>query len=368
MIIKKLRAESFRNIKSAEIEFSPGVNLLLGKNAQGKTNIIECIYMFSRGKSFRHTDDKNLVRFGDEGFRIGIEYENKKGTGTLEYALFGKERKRLKNGYKTEKVAEMLGSFSAVLFYPDDLLLVKGGPEERRLFLNVAISQCHPSYVGIYADYKRALENRNCILKNASKGFYIDESELDAWSELMARYAADIYKERREYIKKLEVYAAEVIADISSGKEKINISYQSDIPDMEEGEELSRDDAERLYKSILKERINDERKAGTSLFGPHRDDMEIEINGVSARSYASQGQQRSIVLALKLAEGEVCRSILGEYPVFLLDDVLSELDEQRQSYIMSGLSGRQIIITACSDDTGMIKADKTIEVRDGEYI
>ena len=367
MIIKKLKAKNFRNIKDAEIEFSPGVNLLLGKNAQGKTNIIECIYMFSRGKSFRHTDDKNLVRFGEEGFRIGIEYENRNGEGTLEYALFGKERKRLKNGYKTENVGEMLGNFSAVLFYPDDLSLVKGGPEERRLFLNVAISQCHPSYVGIYSDYKRALENRNCILKNASKGFYIDEGELYAWSDLMARYAADIYIERKEYVKKLGVYAADVVGDISIGKEKISISYESDIPDTEDTELLLKEDIENLYKSIFTDRLAEERKVGTSLFGPHRDDIEIKINGVSARSYASQGQQRSIVLALKLAEGEVCRDIIGEYPVFLLDDVLSELDEHRQSYILSGLSNRQIIISACSDDTGMIKADKIIEVRDGEY-
>ena len=361
MIINRLKAENFRNIKKAEIEFSPGVNLLLGKNAQGKTNVIECIYMFSRGRSFRHADDKSLVRFGEEGFRIGMEYESASGGGSLEYAMFGKERRRMKNGYKIERISEMIGSFSAVLFYPDDLSLVKGGPEERRAFLNIAISQCYPSYIGIYADYKRALENRNCILKNAAKGFYFDERELIAWSELMATYAADIYKERKEYIKKLEVYAKRVVNDISAEKEDIMIGYSSDI---EEGDGA---DLKELYRKVFTERLMEERKAGVTLFGPHRDDMEITVNGKSARSYASQGQQRSIVLALKLAEGEVCREIMGEYPVFLLDDVLSELDEQRQRYIMSGLEGRQIIISACSDDADMIKPDKVIEVSGGEY-
>lgn len=361
MIIKKLKAESFRNIKKAEIEFSPGVNLLLGKNAQGKTNVIECIYMFSRGRSFRHADDKSLVRFGDDGFRIGIEYENASGGGTLEYAMFGKERRRLKNGYKIERISEMIGSFSAVLFYPDDLSLVKGGPEERRAFLNIAISQCHPSYISIYSDYKRALENRNCILKNVAKGFYFDEKELNAWSDLMAGYAADIYKERKEYIKKLEVYAKRVVKDISASNEDIEISYSSDIGDG------ASDGVKELYRRVFTENIMEERRAGVTLYGPHRDDIEITVNGKSARSYASQGQQRSIVLALKLAEGEVCREIMGEYPVFLLDDVLSELDEQRQRYIMSGLEGRQIIISACSDDANMIKPDKIIEVSGGEY-
>lgn len=363
MIIKRLRAKNFRNVREADIEFSDGVNLLLGKNAQGKTNIIECIYMFSRGRSFRHADDKNLIRFGEDGFNIGIDYVSAAGKGTLGYSLFGKERRRTKNGYKISKISEMIGSFNAVLFYPDDLSLVKGSPEERRLFLNVAISQCSPLYIGAYADYKKALDNRNCILKLASKGMYVDESELSAWSELMATHAAFIYLERMKYIKKLEVYAKRVVEDISGGKETLTLSYESDIHS-----EISDEEAVRAeYKRIFSEEIMRERLAGVSLFGPHRDDMEIKINGTDARAYASQGQQRSIVLALKLAEGEVSRDINGEYPVFLLDDVLSELDEGRQRYIISGLSGKQIIISACQDDVGVIKADKIIEVKDGEY-
>ena len=170
MIIKRFRAENFRNIEKCDIEFADGVNLLHGKNAQGKTNCLEGIYIFSRGKSFRGRDDSELIKFGEEGFRISIEYEDKYGDETLEYALFGKERLRKKNGYKINKITEMVGSFKCVLFYPDNLGLVKGGPDERRNFLNVASSACFPAYMKHYADYKSALENRNCILKFMQKG------------------------------------------------------------------------------------------------------------------------------------------------------------------------------------------------------
>ena len=168
MIIKSFRAQNFRNIEKCSLEFDKSVNLLLGENAQGKTNAVEGIYVFARGKSFRRGEEKDLVRFGSEGFNLSIEYEDKNGSNTLEYSVFGRERRRKINGYKVSKASEMIGNFKAVLFCPDDLTLVKGGPDERRDFLNVAISQCFPTYIGIYSDYKKALENRNAILKSAS--------------------------------------------------------------------------------------------------------------------------------------------------------------------------------------------------------
>ena len=188
MILKRFKAENFRNIECCDISFDSGVNLLYGNNAQGKTNAVEGIYLFARGKSFRASEDKELIKFGADGFRIFIEYEDKKGINTLEYALFGRERRRRKNGYKIDKIKEMLGSFKAVLFYPDDLGLVKDSPEERRAFLNVAISQCYDSYITYYSNYKKALENRNCLLKLSSKGMYVDENELISWSHYMAEY------------------------------------------------------------------------------------------------------------------------------------------------------------------------------------
>lgn len=345
MIIKSFKAQNFRNIDTCFLEFENGTNLLLGQNAQGKTNAVEGIYLFARGKSFRRGDERDLVKFGAEGFNVSICYEDRNGENTLEYAIYGRERKRKKNGYKLSRASEMIGNFRAVLFSPDDLTLVKGGPDERREFLNVAISQCFPTYISLYTDYKRALENRNALLKNASKGLYFDERELDAWSLSLAEYASYIYIERRKYIKKLEVYAKSFMYSISDGKEDLEISYKSDITD--DISELDREIIKEEYVKIFKDNIVRERGAGVTLFGPHREDIIIKINGKDARIYSSQGQQRSIVLSLKMAEGEVSRELFSEYPVFLFDDVLSELDEKRQNFVLEGMRDRQIIITSC---------------------
>ena len=361
MKLKRIKAQNFRNIEACDIEFSPGVNILHGNNAEGKTNIVEGIYIFARGKSFRASEDKDLIRFGEDGFNISIEYEDRSGDNSLEYILYKKERRRNKNGYRVDKINEFLGSFKAVLFSPDDLSLVKGGPEERREFLNVAISQCEPIYIKYYYNYKKALENRNCLLKLSSKGMYIDENELIAWSNYMAEYASYIQKIRKKYIEKISLYAKNIMRDISDGKEELELIYKSDI------EEESETSAEEKYREILTSSLEREKIVGTSLYGVHRDDLEIYINGERARSFASQGQQRSIVLSIKLAEGEVSKDYSGEYPVFLFDDVLSELDEGRKKYIINGIGERQIIITSCEADKDLISLGKSIEVRGGKY-
>ena len=363
MIIKRFKAENFRNIERCDIEFSSGVNLLYGNNAQGKTNAVEGIYVFARGKSFRASEDKELIRFGSEGFRIFIEYEDKNGLNTLEYSLFGRERRRKKNGYKIEKIKEMLGSFKAVLFYPDDLGLVKGSPEERRDFLNVAISQCYDIYLSYYANFKKALENRNCLLKLSSKGMYVDDNELISWSYYMAEYASYINIMRKEYINKLSEYVGRLMKEISDGNEDVTLHYKSDIEDYS----LTREEIFNEYKRIFTEELAREKIVGSSLFGPHRDDVIININGKSARSFASQGQQRSIVLSLKLSEGEVNKEICGEYPVFLFDDVLSELDEKRKKFVIDGIGERQIIITSCEKDSDGMNPERKIEVISGDY-
>lgn len=363
MKIKKIRVRNFRNIEECEIDFSDGVNLLYGNNAQGKTNIVEAIYLFSRGKSFRAREEKELIRFGEEGFYLYIDYESNIGRETLEYSLLNNERQRKKNGYKIKKIKEMIGSFKSVLFYPDDLGLVKDGPDKRREFLNIASSQCFPDYIKNYSDYKKALENRNCLLKMINKGFFVDRREIESWSESLAEYASYIYLSRIEFLKKLEVYAKRFIEEISSGKEKIEISLLSDI----DFEEKDREKVKEIYRSKFNENLDREIAAGVTLFGPHRDDVKIVINGNDSRLFASQGQQRSIVLSLKLAEGEVIREISGEYPVFLFDDVLSELDSERRKYILSGKDKKQIIITSCSRDESLGFTDREIDVNRGKF-
>ena len=363
MILKKFSAENFRNVEKENIIFSPGVNLLYGDNAQGKTNAIEAIYLFARGKSFRAKEDKELLKFGEEGFRLSIDFNTKNGDEKLEYSLFGKEKLRKKNGYKINKIRDMIGSFKAVLFSPDDLSLVKESPDERRSFLNVAISQSYPSYIDIYSNYKKALDNRNHILKEASVGKFYDENELDSWSEYMAEYASYIYMMRKDYVKKAEFYSNKTVKEISSGKEEISLFYKSDIEkDLNVREEIKRE-----YIKIFQEKKEREKCAGITLSGPHRDDIEISVNGKSARNFASQGQQRSIVLALKIAEGEIVKEISGEYPVFLFDDVLSELDEKRKKYILNGKGEKQIIISSCEKDENMFFADRIIKVVNGKY-
>ncbi len=363
MKIKRFRAEDFRNITVCDVEFSGGVNLLYGKNAQGKTNAIEGIYLFSRGRSHRTSDDREMIRFGAEGFRISIEYESLDGEESLEYACFGRERRRLKNGYRLKSAAEMVGSFKSVLFYPDNLNLVKGGPEERRAFLNVAVAQCYPVYLAEYQRYKTALENRNSILKSASKGHYYDNDELLAWSGEMAKYAAYVHIKRREYLDMLSPFVRDIGLELSDGREEISLSLDSDI---EPTSDIAA--AEEEYRRIFTANLEKERIVGTSLYGPQRDDVKIEISGSLARSFASQGQQRSIVLAIKLAEGEVIKKLFGEYPVFLFDDVLSELDSGRRKYVIEGMRDRQVIITSCEGEDIIDGAEKIIEVSGGSYV
>ena len=343
MILKRLLAENYRNIISADISFEKGVNLLFGENAQGKTNALECIYSFARGKSFRGTADGDLIRFGTDGFRTEITFENSEREQSLSYHFLQGERKRLRNGIPVTKQTDMIGHFRAVLFYPEHLQLIKGGPSERRSFLNVAISQCYPAYLKLYSDYNRILENRNCLLKFAQKGMPCDASELESWTEALASSAASIQLYRRQYIEKLTAFAPLLLSDISGKKEELSLSYIS---------EAKGDDAASVtssYLSLFHQNKAKEIAAGCSLFGVHRDDLDILINGIGARSFASQGQQRSIVLALKLAEGEVSRYLTGEYPVFLFDDVLSELDEHRRAYVLSDPGERQFVLTACED-------------------
>lgn len=364
MRLIRFSASGFRNIESCNIEFSDGANLIVGGNAEGKTNAIEGIYLFSRGRSFRTADDKELVGFGKEGFRISIEYEDGDGTSVLEYALFGRSRLRKKNGYKLSGAAEMLGSFRSVLFFPDDLRLVKGEPDERRSFLNVAISQCHPTYVSDYKRFKEALENRNSLLKSAKQGLYVDMSELGSWGDVMAEYSADIFLARKKYINLLGELAYRHALSLSDGKEEMTLSYKCDIP-------LSvteRRSAIEEYKRVYSESLEREIAVGTSLFGPQRDDLLININGVPAKSFASQGQQRSCVLALKLAEGGVIKEMFGEYPVFLFDDVLSELDEKRRKYVAGKIEGMQTVITSCEDVGQLGDGARIIEVSGGNYV
>ena len=365
MRLLQFHAENFRNIACQSIRFSEGVNLLLGENAQGKTNVMEGIYFFSRGKSHRGSSDKEMTRFGAQGMRIGIDYEDSMGKNSLTYAFADGQRKRMKNGYKLDRVTDMVGSFRAVLFCPDHLGLVKAGPEERRRFLDIGISSCNSAYLKYYANYKSALEERSCLLKMMQKGLFAEPSELSAWSESLAEYSSYLYLMRRDYAARIAKHAAAFLHDMTDGGEIMRAELVTDITD-DDGA-LTREQVRERYLRIYSEQTAREIAAGTTLFGPSRDELEIYLGDKRARHFASQGQQRSVVLALKSAEGEVCREITGEHPVYLFDDVLSELDAGRRAFVLSGMAGKQLILTSCNRHDGLCDTGNVIEVANGEY-
>ena len=345
MIIKNIELTSFRNIESEKIEFSPTVNVIHGRNARGKTNIIEAIYLFARGKSFRAFKDKELIMFDKNVAYALMEHEKRGESARLGVEISKSAPKAFyKNGAKVQRTADIIGEFRAVLFCPSHLGIISDSPSVRRNFLDVAISQLRPVYIKMLSKYNSVISSRNAILK-------MDEGEraqyrdiIDVYSAEIASLCADIADIRREYVKKLDFYVKEFFEQMTDGTEKPKITYETNASDEDFS---SRESLKNKYAQLLSENLEREIRYGATIFGIHKDDLKIEINGKDARLYASQGQQRSLALAMKMAEGEISREMTGEYPVFLLDDVLSELDTERRKYVLSNINNRQVIITSC---------------------
>lgn len=362
MYVRSVRYLDWRNLASASVEFSPGINVLWGMNAQGKSNILEGIYFFARGRSFRGVRERELVRFGADFARASLAFRRDgfEEDTILDAALPLAGKKRLtKNGAPLSSAAEMLGLFRAVLFTPSNLTLVSGGPAERRAFLDIALSQISGDYLACLRRYTKLLAERNALIRRASDGDMPSREEWGVYAEGMAEYGARIAGYRRAYVSLLAEAVGRYFAGMTGGREVPGLVYKShalpdtaDAPDLLENPSLSADAGPLLAK--LTENREREIAAGTTLWGTHKDDVLLTLNGTEARTYASQGQQRSIVLSMKLGEAEIARRIGGEYPVILLDDVFSELDEERRRYILDSLSGeaaaRQIIITSCEPD------------------
>lgn len=368
MIAESISYKNFRNIKNAKIDFKNGVNILLGNNAEGKTNALEGIYLMASGKSFRTQKERDLVKFEEPFFEVTLKSKDSEREKELYFKAFSsqynKKRECKKNG-SSISVTELIGEFRAVLFCPEHLSIVKDGPSERRNFLDIALCQLKPVYLKSLKRFNKILSERNALLKQLSENFG-DKSLLEIYSDQLAKESAFIFKTRMEYILKLDYYVKQIFEEFSykTGKEEIaELSYKNSLKTTEK---ISEKEAYELYMKRLCENINGEIGAGITLYGSHKDDIEISIGKKEARQFASQGQQRYLSLALKLAEGEISKEYSGEYPVFLFDDVLSELDEKRQEFLLSSLNDRQVIMTTCT--MPKIKGDiNIINVEKGNY-
>ena len=366
MIIKKAEFTSFRNIESESISFSPGVNVIYGENAQGKTNILEGIYIFARGKSFRAIKDKELISFGKNIAYSRLEFESEGKITTLGVEICSNKPKHFyRNNIKMQRTSDIIGEFRSVLFCPLHLGIISDSPSVRRSFLDVAISQLRPVYIRMLSKYNNYIMNRNAILKKEEAYEGKLDDLIDVYSEQLSELSADISVIRKEYIEKLDKWVRIFFEEMTNGRELPTIRYDADHSLKNDAE---REEIKQKYLTLYHENKERELKYGATLYGIHKDDMKIEINGRDARLFASQGQQRSLALAMKMAEGEISKEATGEYPVFLLDDVLSELDEKRRKYILSSIDKRQVIITTCEPTMFNIESEGFIRIKEGKRV
>ena len=372
MQCKRIEVENFRNITHASVEFSPQVNLLLGDNAQGKTNLLEAIALQAIGKSFRGAKDAELIRFGQTQARVTLDYADDVRDMRLVTVLeAGKRRKTEQNGLPVRRASELVGGLRVVLFCPEHLSIIKSGPELRRNFLDVAISQLKPMYLTSLQRYNKILKERNRLLKNAAEDASAMKTlrdTIDIWSAQLAHEGAIIARYRVWYVQQVNAAAREVFADMTGGGEIPEMTYDGSCH-MERPEDYL--DAAAVEQSLLRLlTTSHDREIGATytLWGPHKDDIAITLNGVCARVYASQGQQRSLALAMKLAEGEISRKLCGDYPVFLFDDVQSELDSKRRDYLVNKIRDKQVILTTCEPSEMQRMTDaRVVRVSGGEF-
>ncbi len=355
MYIDYLRLYNYRNYERADINFSSGLNIIQGNNAQGKTNLIESIYISAIGKSFRTNKDSDLVKMGQEEAFIHINVKKKYADMSLDFRINKKSEKEVQiNKRKLIKRSELFGGVQTVLFAPEDLKLIKEGPSQRRQFIDREISQININYYYLIVEYIKILNQRNQLLKKA----YYKNSLLDTifvWDEKIADIGSKIIIKRREFINKLKEISCEIHRKITENKEIFNIVYISNIS------KQNNDDYDKIYtefKLLLKNNQQMDLKRGFTSVGPHRDDIKFFINDIDVRQFGSQGQQRTVVLSLKLSEIEIIKNEIKDTPILLLDDVMSELDEKRQKDLIESTKNIQTIIT--STDTHFISNKKDI--------
>ncbi len=337
MIVKKLEFKNFRNLAEGFIKPCDNVNIICGQNAQGKTNITEALWLFTGAKSFRGAKDNEMIAFGFDEAKLSMDFISAGIERNAEICIKARRAASL-DGKKLRTPSALAGNFHAIVFSPDDLEIIKSGPSLRRRFMDIALGQLYPQYIDLLRDYTRAVTQRNTLLKDS--GGNPDLQMLDVFEEEIAAKGGKITEYRINYCKNITPHLTEIYSSLSARSEELEAIYLPVCsPDM-------------LKENLIKSRNRDIYSGITSV-GPHRDDIEFKINSISARTFGSQGQQRSVAIALKLAEARTIKQITDEEPVAILDDVLSELDKTRQNYILNNITDRQVFITCC--DTSNIK-------------
>lgn len=351
MYLKRIKLVNFRNYQQQEIELSPNMNLFFGENAQGKTNILEAVFLCAIGKSFRAKKEKELINLEKKQAFVEIEYEKSDRSGKIKIILDDKKTIFL-NDIKQSKLSDILGKINMVMFSPDDIEILKSSPAKRRRFLNIMISQLRPHYVHSLNMYQKTLEQRNNYLRQIVKENKPKEM-LEIWDESLANYAKEIFEYRNEFVGKIKEKISDIHSQITDRQEELKLKYISDC-----------ENKETYKEELIKSRKADIERGYTSK-GIHRDDIYFFINKKQVNIYGSQGQNRTVILSLKLAELEIIKEETEEYPILLLDDFMSELDGKRRENFLKNIENTQILITCTEEFTICEKMCKNFQVKNG---
>lgn len=357
MYVKKLKLINYRNYENLEIDLGKHVNVFMGDNAQGKTNILEAIYYCGFAKSHRTSKDKELINWNGDISFISVSVAKDRLDKKIDINILKDGKKVIRvNSIKINKIGELFGTFNVVMFSPEDLKIIKDSPGVRRKFIDMELCQLDSKYYYNLVQYNKVMNERNIVLKNKN----LDLDMLDIYDLQLAKFGAYIIEKRLSYLDSLNKYSEDIHKDITSGKEIIEFKYNSTIKNLNNIQD-------EFYETLIKNRKRDVDKGITS-HGPHRDDFSVYINNVDTKSFGSQGQQRTAVLTMKFASLRIIKEITGEYPVLLLDDVLSELDFNRKRYILKSINDIQTIITCTGiEDLGdyLNKDSKLFKVKEG---
>lgn len=352
----RLKLNYYRNYETLDLKPESGLNVIVGENAQGKTNAVEALFFCAFGRSHRTPRDQELINRGMSGAYVGLEAQTKSGERRIEMKLRAGERKKVfLDRLETKRTGELMGVINVVMFSPEDLELIKGAPAERRRFLDMELSQIRPAYYYRLQQYNAALKQRNALLKGEpgrERPTAVRElrDQLYVWDEQLAAAGADVMRMRMDFTRRLASVAEALHYRISGGRERLQVSYEASVDASEYGGNLRGALEEVLYASAY-----EDIRRGYTTVGPHRDDLSVTFGGESVRTYGSQGQQRTAALSLKLSELQLLKEEKGEAPILLLDDVLSELDDPRQRALVEAMEGCQCFLT-CTSLAGLERA------------